>query len=183
MALAFTLVDWTLELSYQDRPLMDYGRTRTRIYKWCQQKYVGRRSLSIYHAVVRLCSPYLNDVARNKDKVAKEEIVRSLESTVTQSLEKLTKTAMEREHLATLPEAIAHIINRRIVVYRRGFRSLISVGFEEENFVENLPPHSHFLPLLSLHPAPAPRLSAMWARARSHCGYWSTRAFILRSSR
>lgn len=128
MALAFTLVDWTLELSYQARPLIDYGRTRTRVYKWCQQKYVGRRSLSIYHAVVRLCSPYLNDVARNKDKVAKEEIVRSLESTVTESLEKLTKTAMERDHIELLPEAIATIINRRIVVYRRGFRSLISVS-------------------------------------------------------
>lgn len=127
MALAFTLVDWTLELSYNERPLIDYGRTRTRVYRWCQQKYVGRRSSSIYHAVVRLCSPYLNDVNRNKEKVAKEEIVRSLEGTVTDSLKKLTEAAMARDNITNPTEAIANIINRRIVTYRRGFRNLINV--------------------------------------------------------
>jgi hypothetical protein len=127
MALAFTLVDWTLELSYQERPLMDFGRVRTRVFKWCQQKYVARRSRSIYHAVVRLCSPYLNDVSRGKDKVAREEIVKSLEATVTDSLQKLTHTAMQRDNIMDEVQAIANTINRRIVLYTKGFRSLIRV--------------------------------------------------------
>jgi len=130
MAVEFTLVDWTLELSYPARPHIDYGRTRTRVYRWCQQKYVGRKSQSLHHAVVRLCSPYLNDVARNKEKYPKEEIVRSLEHTVVDSLQRLSRAAMDRDAALTEAETIAIIINRRLVIYRRGFRNNINVSWE-----------------------------------------------------